>query len=42
MHELMISPAGRTALRSILILAVFLVSWNAARITGKRLEQRRN
>ena len=42
MHELMMSPAGRTALRSVLILAVFLVSWNAARVVGKRLEQRRN
>ena len=42
MHELMMSPAGRTVLRSVLILAVFLVSWNAARVVGKRLEQRRN
>ena len=42
MHELMMSPAGRTALRSVLILAVFLASWNVARVAGKRLEQRRN
>lgn len=42
MHELMMSTAGRTALRSVLILAIFLASWNAARVAGKRLEQRRN
>ena len=42
MHELMMSPAGKTALRSVLILAIFLASWNVARVAGKRLEQRRN